>query len=157
MESAQSHSHKSAISGTDYSEHSRHIIKMAQSFGIQQKSDSQTCILLGPSDKLAIKLKLMINLLEGMHVSDLRLHIQDVDTSEILNTELNSKRLTVSLLLSFPSSATAVLKQKLAFWCPIKSENCINSSEGRIFSTIWQLYLGPSSSSHRQVNSPKLS
>lgn len=66
MESAQSHSHKSAISGTDYSEHSRHIIKMAQSFGIQQKSDSQTCILLGPSDKLAIKLKLMIHLLEGM-------------------------------------------------------------------------------------------
>lgn len=31
------------------------------------------CIMLGPSDKLAIKLKLMSNLLEGMHISDLRL------------------------------------------------------------------------------------
>lgn len=98
MESAQSHSHKSAISGTDYSEHSRHIIKMAQSFGIQQKSDSQTCILLGPSDKLAIKLKLMINLLEGMHVSDLRLHIQDVDTSKIQTEFQTFDSLTASVV-----------------------------------------------------------
>lgn len=40
-------------------------------------------MFLSPSDKLPIKLKLMINLLEGMHTSNVRLHIRDIGTSEI--------------------------------------------------------------------------
>lgn len=51
--------------------------------GLSQDRPTGLCILLGSADKLVIKLKLMINLLEGMHFPDLRLHIRDVGTFEI--------------------------------------------------------------------------
>lgn len=43
------------------------------------------CILLGSSDKLGIELKLMINLLEGMHISEVRLHFKHEGISEVSN------------------------------------------------------------------------
>lgn len=46
--------------------------------------------MLGASDKLAIRLKLMINLLEGMHFSD---HI--LETWGFLKYKLNLNHLTV--------------------------------------------------------------
>ena len=69
--------HISAVSDSDYSEHSLHIIKglslLVLCKSLTQDRPTRLCIMLGPSDKLAIKLKLMSNLLEGMHISDLRL------------------------------------------------------------------------------------
>lgn len=54
---------------------------MAQSFGILYMSGlMKICIFVPPFDKLPIKLKLMINLLEGMHPSNLRMHILEVGT-----------------------------------------------------------------------------
>lgn len=78
------YTHVSAISRMDYDEKSQHIIKIAQSFGILYMSHlMKICMFIPPSDKLPIKLKLMINLLEGMHTSNPGIHIREVATYEI--------------------------------------------------------------------------
>lgn len=64
---------------------------------LTQDRPTGLCILLGSADKLAIKLKLMINLLEGMHFSDLRLHVRDVGTFEIqAESQLSGRKVTFS-------------------------------------------------------------
>lgn len=64
---------------------------------LTQDRPTGLCLLLGSADKLAIKLKLMINLLEGMHFSDLRLHVRDVGTFEIqAESQLSGRKVTFS-------------------------------------------------------------